>query len=150
MAFGGWRGKPVEVTVKSFGEDRTYKLRPLSALEVDAINRVSPRPWPKKRVVDGETIEDDGEEFQQAYSVWAVMNEALRICAMIGAEEFRTDNPAEQVKLLMAEHTETEYVGLVAKARMVNTGLMTAEHKEAAGAALAPFEKSSASEATPD
>lgn len=138
--FGGRRAKPVDVIVKSFGEDLPLKLRALSALEANQIRIEFPEPIPPKREVDGSTVIDDRDpEYLRDLFVWINQFEALKLCRMIGAEEFGTENVADQVRLLKADFTESEYQDLLKVARLVGAGDVTPEKLEAARAKLRPF-----------
>lgn len=138
--FGKRAPKPVEITVKSYGEDITLKLRPLSALEVDQIRNAYPPPPVPREVVDGETkLDAQNPEYQQQLNAWIEQFFGVKLCRMIGAAEFGTDNPVEQIALLKADFTESEYVALIAAANKVNAGEVTAAHMEAAKEKLVPF-----------
>lgn len=141
--FGKRQARPVELAVKSYGEDITLKLRPLSALEVDQIRNGYPPPVAPREQVDGETkVNDRDPDYQRALNAWVEQFFGLKLCRMIGKDEFGTDNPVEQIALLKADFTESEYVALIAAANRVNTGEVTAAHMEEAKAALVPFANS--------
>lgn len=140
MAFGSRRGKPVSVTVKSYGEDITLTMRPLSALEVDQIRNAYPPPVAPREVVDGETkINNDDPDYARQMNAWVEQFFSLKICRMLGgAQEFGTDDLLAQITLLKADFTETEYVALIQTANKVGTGEITAADMEAAKERLIP------------
>lgn len=144
MGFGSRRGKPVTVTAKSFGEDITLQMRPLSALETDQIRNAYPPPVAPREVVDGETrINDRDPDYIRQMSAWAELFFGLKVCRMLGgAAEFGTEDLVAQISLLKADFTEKEFVELVSMANKVGTGEITAADMEAAKERLLPFDAS--------
>lgn len=142
--FGQRKARAVEVVVKSFGEDITLKMRPLSALEVDQIRNGYPPPVAPREQVDGETrINDRDPDYIRQMNAWVEQFFALKICRMIGSEEFGTDDLMAQITLLKADFTEREFVDLVTVANKIGTGELTAADMEAARGRLVPFDNSS-------
>ena len=141
MAFGQRRARAVEVTVKSFGEDRTLKVYPLTALETEQLRREYPPPVPPTKTGDGGRYLDTFDpEFVARQEAWQSQTLVLRLVRQLRDEDFGTDDPVEQGKLLMADFTEREFFELMRACLKVSTGEMTVEHVEAAKAQLVPFE----------
>jgi hypothetical protein len=138
-----------EVTVKSFGEDVTLSLRPLSALEVDAIRQQFPEPVAPRREVDGKMVTDNGDaDYLRALYVWLRTFTSVKMCRMLGDEQFGTMNLAEQVKLLQADFSESEFTDLTKAAQRVDTGEVTAEDTRRAQDAVFPTGSGSGSKET--
>lgn len=148
MAFGMRRGKPTEISVKSFGEDRIYKVYPLSALEVDQIRREYPPPVPPKvEGPDGQPMLDAfNADYIRQKDAWDTMVMMIRLTRQLRDEEWGTENLADRAKLLMGEHTEHELLTLAKAAFRVGTGEVSADKVEQAQEELRPF--ASASPAT--
>jgi hypothetical protein len=133
--------KPREIVVQSFGEDITLKLRPLSAIEVDAIRQQFPEPTAPRREVDGKTVVDaTGPDHETAVLVWWRTFTMAKACRMIGDAEFGTSDIAEQFRLLQLDFTEREFARLLVAVQKMDQGEVTSEDTRRAQDALYPTE----------
>lgn len=139
MAFGNRKAKPVAVKVASFGEDIEVGLRPLSALEMDAIEREFPAPVPPKKDVDGRQVPDrEDADYVRQRDEWSWKTRLLVLCRQIGNEHFTTGDISEQVKALQSDFTVKELAALIMASIKVQAGTDPNAHMEAAKSALTP------------
>ena len=151
MAFGSRKSKPITITVESFGEKTEVQLRPLSALEQDQIERALPQPTAPRVEVDGKPVANYADPvYVEARTEWAVRMQLIRLCRMLGAEQFGTDEIDKQVTLLQAEFTVHELSQLILAARQIAKGNDPAAHAAAAKERLTPFAKSSTPPTAPE
>ena len=144
MAFGSRKSKPIAIIIESFGEKTEVQLRPLSALEQDQIERALPMPTVPKVEVDGKSVVNyDDPDYLNSRTEWAVRMQLIRLCRMMGAEQFGTGEIDQQVTLLQSEYTVHELSQLIIAAQQIAKGNDPAAHAEAAKERLTPFAKSS-------